>query len=99
MAGLYWASTSPRRPSHPNAPEFRKGPVPYTGVTHYCRWWKGQHMYIREHRLQGDSDHYKYTRGKRRINYLYDPWDDEPRQRRSRGWKEQGKRQRAWVKR
>jgi len=79
---------------------FRYDPVPGTGVKN----WKFGNFYktaccTQERRLYGDSDHRKYSRGKRYTANLPNAWDDYPKSRTwgYKSWK-RVKKKKQWMK-
>jgi len=79
---------------------FRYDPVPGTGVKN----WKFGNFYktaccTQERRLYGDSDHRKYSRGKRYPANLPNAWDDYPKSRTwgYKSWK-RVKKKKQWMK-
>jgi len=80
-----------------NWPGFRNGPVPYTGVKRFrfSSYYKSPRTTSERRYVYA---HPEYVRPKRGIRALPNDWDDIPKGRRSRGWKEQSKKKRQWMK-
>lgn len=80
-----------------NLPEFRKGPVPGTGVRHEHRGSYFRHPKTMNEKRQAAIVEYKeFVSPKRNVRNLPDAWNDDGRCR-SKSWKDQSKKRKQWM--
>lgn len=78
-------------------PDFRKGPVPGTGVRHNHRGSYYRHPKTMNEKRQSANVEYKeYIPPKKHILNIPDAWDEIPRSK-SKSWKDQTKKRKQWM--
>lgn len=78
-------------------PEFRKGPIPMTGVNHSHRGSLYRHpKTLNEMKLNSDVEEKEYVRPKRRPNNLPNVWDEKIRHI-DKSWKTNSKKRKQWM--
>lgn len=89
----YWTSRWKKKPTF----DFRKSPVPYTGLHGFSFWYKRPSMRKRERSLW--YEHKAFVRPARQPNHMPDPWNDEERAdiRSRKSWKNK-KIRKQWMK-
>jgi hypothetical protein len=81
---------------YPEKPNFRNGPVPYTGNSYHRKWYRHVKT-TNEKRQNSDPEIYEYIRPSRRPDALPSLYDDIPR-RYSKSWKDCTKKRKQWMK-
>ena len=76
-------------------PEFRRGPVPGTGVRNYRSRIRHPQM-MNEKRQNSDPETMQFVRPSRRVNNLPNPWMDEDWRPYYKSWKDCTKRPHQW---
>lgn len=80
---------------HSSLPEFRRGPIPYTGRKHKYKNWYRHIKTFNEIKLNTDTEALKYVRDARKN--LPTSYDDIMRSD-DKNWKRQGKYKHQWEK-